>query len=114
MSSVEWTKEFPGGITVVNAEGIIIEMNEKACKIFDKQGGKNLIGRNILEVHPEPARSKVAQMLETREANSYTIEKEGKKKLIYQAPWYKENEFAGLVELSLEISPEMPNYVRQG
>jgi len=113
LSYAQWTKEFPGGITVVNAEGIILEMNEKACKIFEKQGGKNLIGRNLLEVHPELARSKVAQMLKTREANSYTIEKKGMKKLIYQAPWYEENEFAGLVELSLEISPEMPNYVRK-
>lgn len=109
----EWTQEFPGGITVVNAEGIIIEMNDRACKIFEKQGGRDLIGKNLLEVHPEPARSKVAQMLKTREANTYTIEKRGTKKLIHQTPWYKDNVFAGLVELSLEISHDMPHYVRE-
>jgi len=112
LSFAEWIKEFPGGITVANAEGIIVEMNERACKTFEKQGGRKLIGRNLLDVHNEPACSKVAQMLKTREANSYTIEKEGIKKLIYQTPWYKESEFAGLVELSLEISLEIPNFVR--
>lgn len=40
--------------------------------------------------------------------------KEWSKKLIYQAPWYKDtSEYGGLVELSLEIPIKMPNYVRQ-
>jgi hypothetical protein len=32
--------------------------------------------------------------------------------MIYQTPWYKEGEVAGLVEFSLEIPESMPHYVR--
>jgi hypothetical protein len=42
-----------------------------------------------------------------REKNVYTIEKNGVKKLIYQSPWYYNGEYAGFVELSLEIPFEM-------
>ena len=40
------------------------------------------------------------------------IEKNGVKKIIYQSPWYKEGEYAGFVELSLEIPLEMPHFIR--
>ncbi len=46
------------------------------------------------------------------EKNVYTIEKKGKKKLIYQAPWFLDGAFGGLVELSLEIPFEMPHFIR--
>jgi len=32
--------------------------------------------------------------------------------LIYQSPWYQNGEFAGLVEISLEIPEQMPHFVR--
>jgi ribosomal protein S6 len=71
-----------------------------------------LIGANILDCHPEPARTKLKGLLESGRANIYTIEKKGVKKLIYQAPWYKDGEYAGIVELSLEIPWDMPHFVR--
>jgi len=43
----------------------------------------------------------------------YTIEKKGIKKLIYQAPWYENGEFSGVVELSIPIPFEMPHYIRK-
>jgi transcriptional regulator with PAS, ATPase and Fis domain len=109
-----WIEEFPGAITVCDACGIIREMNEKAVRTFQEQGGKALIGTNLLDCHPEPSRTKVQQMLATGERNVYTIEKGGVRKLIYQAPWYKDGAFAGLVELSLELPGAMPHFVRQG
>jgi hypothetical protein len=36
------------------------------------------------------------------------------KKLIYQTPWYAGGEYAGFVEISLEIPFEMPHFIRQG
>jgi hypothetical protein len=51
-------------------------------------------------------------MMETHEKNVYTIEKKGKKKLIYQAPWFHNGAFGGLVELSLEIPFETPHFIR--
>ena len=89
-------------------------MNDRAARGFEKDGGRALIGKNILECHPEPARSKTQTLLLTRQKNVYTIEKNGVKKLIFQSPWYRNGEFAGFVELSLEIPFEVPHFVRSG
>ncbi len=112
MSEHEWIKEFPAAITVCDAEGIILEMNDKAAKTFEKDGGYKLVGSNMLDCHPDPARGKVERLLAAHEKNSYTIEKNGVKKLIYQSPWYKEGIYAGFVEISLEIPLEMPHFIR--
>ncbi len=113
MSEHEWIKEFPGGILVCDANGIIIEMNDRAARTYEKDGGTALIGKKLLDCHSDDARSKVERLLATREKNVYTIEKNGVKKLIYQSPWFKNNgEYAGFVELSLEIPFEMPHFVR--
>jgi hypothetical protein len=54
----------------------------------------------------------VLELLGSRAKNVYTIEKNGVKKLIYQSPWYKDGEYAGFVEISLEIPLEIPHFVR--
>ena len=66
----------------------------------------------MLDCHPEPARAKTERLLAAREKNVYTIEKNGVKKLIYQSPWYRNGEYAGFVELSLEIPFELPHFIR--
>ncbi len=106
-----WTVELPFAITVCDKEGNILEMNNKSQKTFEKWG-KNLIGMNLMNCHPEPAKSKLAGMLIEPKINAYTIEKNGIKKMIYQSPWYENGEFMGFVELSLEIPFEMANFVR--
>jgi transcriptional regulator with PAS, ATPase and Fis domain len=107
-----WIKEFPGSIIVCDPEGIILEMNDKAAKGYEKEGGLKLIGSNLLDCHPGKARKKVEEMLATREANIYTIEKNGIKKQVYQSPWYRDSRYAGIVELVLEIPFEMPHFIR--
>jgi transcriptional regulator with PAS, ATPase and Fis domain len=114
MRDASWIEEFPGAITVCDARGIITEMNDRAARTFQEQGGKALIGTNLLDCHPEPSRTQVQRMLATGERNVYTIEKGGVRKLIYQAPWYKDGAFAGLVEMALELPETMPHFVRQG
>jgi transcriptional regulator with PAS, ATPase and Fis domain len=113
MSEHSWVNEFPGAIIVCDANGIIVEMNDRAARNYEKDGGRALIGKNLLDCHPEPARTKTRQLLETQQKNVYTIEKKGVKKLIYQSPWYRAGQFAGLVELSLEIPSELPHFVRK-
>lgn len=112
MTSHAWVNEFPAAITVSDAKGIIIEMNAKAAKTFEKEGGAKLIGTNILDCHLEPSLTKLRDIMENRKTNVYTIEKAGIKKLIYQAPWYQGGKYAGVVELSVEIPFEMPHFVR--
>jgi transcriptional regulator with PAS, ATPase and Fis domain len=107
-----WVKEFPGAVTVCDPDGIIIEMNDKAAKSFEDDGGRALIGKNVLDCHPAPARDELAGMMENRQTNVYTIEKNGIKKLIYQSPWYFNGEYAGFIEISMEIPFEMQHFVR--
>lgn len=107
-----WVKSFSGAITVCDPNGIILEMNDQSEMVFKEDGGRELIGKNLLDCHPGPARLKVEKLLQNKETNIYTIEKHGKKKLIYQASWYKNGEYAGFIELSLEIPIEMPHFLR--
>ena len=110
--SYPWVKEFIGAITVCDSNGIIVEMNDKAAESFREEGGKKLIGTNLLECHPEPAKTKLKQLMERREVNVYTTEKNGVKKLIHQAPWYVNGKYRGFVEISLEIPREIPHFIR--
>jgi len=108
----DWIHEFPASITVCDSNGIILEMNEKACDTFAAEGGAKLIGTNLLDCHSEPARSKVSNLFKSKALNIYTIEKGGVKKLIYQSPWFEKGKYAGFVELSLPIPEEMPHFIR--
>lgn len=112
MPGGEWIKDFPHAVTVCDLDGVILEMNEKAAASFREYGGKDLIGKSLLDCHPEPARSKLLQLLESGERNVYTIEKNGIRKLIYQVPWFRNNKRRGMVELSLEIPFDLPHFVR--
>jgi transcriptional regulator with PAS, ATPase and Fis domain len=114
MAEHSWVQEFPGAITVCDRDGIILEMNDKSAKIFEEDGGRNLTGTNLLSCHPEPARIKLEKLMETQQANVYTIEKNGIKKLIYQTPWYQDGQYSGFIEMALEIPFQMPHFVRGG
>ncbi len=112
MSRSDWIREFPAAITVCDANGTILAMNDQSARTFAQEGGFELIGRNLLDCHPQPAREKVEQLLAAGEKNVYTIEKNGVRKLIYQSPWFKDGQYAGFVELSLEIPAAMPHFIR--
>jgi transcriptional regulator with PAS, ATPase and Fis domain len=112
MNELDWIKEFPGAITVCDENGIILAMNDKAAKTFEKDGGRNLIGSNMHDCHPAQARLKTEALLASCEKNVYTIEKNDVKKMIYQSPWYRDGQYAGFVELSLEIPFDLPHFVR--
>jgi transcriptional regulator with PAS, ATPase and Fis domain len=107
-----WVEEFPGAVTVCDLQGVIVSLNARAAATFAADGGKALIGCNIMDCHPPAAAEKVAALLASGEKNVYTIEKNGLKKIIYQTPWYKNGQHAGLVEISLEIPFDMPHFVR--
>lgn len=109
---MNWLKEFPAAVTVCDPDGIVLEMNDKAAKTFEGDGGYGLVGANLLDCHPQAAREKLEAMMKTRSKNVYTIEKNGARKLIYQSPWYQNGEYAGFVELSLEIPLELPHFIR--
>lgn len=108
----DWILEFDGAVTVCDHDGIILYMNDRAARTFERWGGRDLVGKNLLDCHPEPARSKLVQLMEHRQKNAYTIEKAGVRKLIYQVPWFDRGVYAGFVELSLELPADLPHFVR--
>ena len=112
MEKGKWLQEFPQAIKVCDADGVMVEMNDKAAKGAERLGGAALLGQNILNFHIPKALPKVESLLQEPQINCYTIEKNGVKSLIYQCPWYEDGKFMGYVELSLEIPFEMPHYVR--
>ena len=112
MDKINWTKNFNGAITICDETGIIVEMNKKAIKTFESDGGEKLLGTNIFDCHPEPSKTILKELIQNKRTNVYTIEKKGVKKLIYQSPIFDDGEFKGIVELSLEIPFDMPHFKR--
>jgi transcriptional regulator with PAS, ATPase and Fis domain len=108
----EWAENIPVAVTVCNREGIIVYMNQRSTETFAGSGGEELLGKSLVDCHPEPARTRLLYLLKKGESNCYTIEKNGKQKMIYQVPWFKEGEYAGLVELSLPLPDKIPHYIR--
>lgn len=108
-----WMNGVDFSITVCDAEGRITEMNTRAGITFAKSGGTALVGSSLLDCHPEPSKTKLRGLLNTPRLNAYTIEKNGVKKLIYQAPVTAGGKPAGIVELSLELPADMPHFVRK-
>ena len=97
-------------ITICDREGNILDMNARSAEV--NSHGQKIIGNNLFNCHPPRAAAILKDLLDNEKLNAYTIEKNGVKKLIYQSPWFEDGEFAGYIELSMEIPMEMPHYVR--
>lgn len=109
---MKYFDEVPFAITICDKEGKILEMNDKSVSTFVKDG-KSIIGQSLFDCHPEPAKTKLKSMLANPIVNAYTIEKNGQKKMIYQSPWYENDEFMGYIEMSIVLPDEMPHFVRK-
>ena len=107
-----WIKEFPAAIIVCDTEGIVLEMNDRAAKNTEKDGGYELVGRNLFDCHTEAALAKMKDLMKSRRTNVYTTEKNGIKKMVYQSPWTLNGVYAGFVQISFEIPFEVPHHVR--
>lgn len=108
---MEWAETMSCACTVCDANLDIIFMNVRSRETFARHG--DLIGKNLMDLHPEHARATIRRMMETDTTNAYTISKGGLKKLIFQTPWHKAGKVAGLVELSMVIPEDMPHYDRR-
>ena len=45
--------------------------------------------------------------------NMYTTEENGIQKIIYQTPWKEDGEFCGVTEISFQLDPKFPGFVRK-
>jgi transcriptional regulator with PAS, ATPase and Fis domain len=110
---MDWLKNITASVTICDADGIIVYMNDKSAEVFESDGGRSLIGTNLFGCHPEPALSKLRALMASGATNTYTIEKNGKKKLIFQSPWRQEETIAGMVEIAIELPADMSHFIRQ-
>lgn len=110
-SLLHWADEMPYAVTICDSGLRIVYMNDRSRQTFSRHG--DIIGHDLLQYHPPHAVETIKKLLSGEiPSNAYTIEKNGQRKLIYQAPWRLGGEIAGLVELSLVLPPGMPHYVR--
>jgi len=110
--SLGWLEELPCAVTVCDAEFRVLYLNARAAEVNAKDGGKALIGRNLLDCHPPEAQEKLRKVWASGRPNIYTIERNGVRKMIYQAHWRRHGKAAGLVEVTFELPSEVPHFVR--
>lgn len=113
MSKGQWVKELPVEIMVCDSGGIILEMNTQAGVLFAEDGGRDLLGTNMLGCHPEPALGKLEGMLDKHTTNAYFNTENDEKRFFFQSPWYKDGQYAGLVEISFGVPEEIPHFIRE-
>ncbi len=102
-----WADELNCAVTVCDTEGVVLYQNLRSIEV-----NGDVRGRSMIPCHNERSRGIIARLLAEGGTNAYTIEKRGVRKLIYQTVWRTEGTVRGLVEFSLEITAEMPHYVR--
>ncbi len=110
---MDYLNEVNAAVTVCDMNGTIIYMNDRSGEVFQNDGGKMLIGQSLFDCHPEPALSTLKKLLATGETNIYTIEKNGRKKIIFQSPWRNNNVVGGMIEMSFELPEVMEHFVRE-
>jgi PAS domain-containing protein len=113
MSDVYNFDSFPGAVTICTPEGIIEYMNSAAETLLAEHGGRALIGSNVLDCHPAPAREKLEGLMRDRRSNTSTSEKNGIRRLVYQFPLYDNGGYSGYGEISFEIPIVIPNFIRE-
>ena len=113
MSNGLWVKELPGEIMVCDSSGIVLAMNNHADELFAGDGGRDLLGTNVLDCHPDPAFGKLKGMLEDQSANCYFNTENGEKRLFFQAPWYLGGRYSGYVEISFAVPENIPHFIRE-
>ena len=112
--NADWTGFFDAAITVCDRDGAVIYMNEQSKRTFAADGGGKLLGRNLRACHEPESWGTIRRLIDRGESRTYTIEKQGKRKLIHQAPWRRQADGPcdGLVEISIELPAEMPHQRR--
>jgi transcriptional regulator with PAS, ATPase and Fis domain len=108
----KWLDGIEAAVTVCDCEGVIVYMNARSAEAFKDEGGMDLIGKSLFECHQESSNSRIQEMLKDGTTNVYTVEKNGIKKFVWQAPWREEGVCKGLVEVILPTPPEIRHIVR--
>ena len=98
-----WSKEVNFPVTICDKDGIIIATNDKSIESFKEDGGADLLGKNLLDCHPEPSKSKLMHMLQNQLTNTYIDTSNNRKQFVYETPWYENGEYRGFVEILINL-----------
>ena len=111
-SSNYFLNEIENAVTVCDADGIILYMNNKSIETFANSGGEKLIGSNLYKCHPGNSKEKLQNIMTAQKTNSYYILKNGARKLIHQVPRFKSGIFDGFLEISIPIPDTIETFSR--
>lgn len=113
MNNHQWIETINISAMATDASGNVIDMNAAADATFETDGGRGLMGKNLADCHSPQSNEIIDRLMKRGETNIYTVGKKGKKKLIYQTPWYlPDGSVGGLVELSIVLPLEIPHFDR--
>lgn len=108
-----WFFTHPAEIIVCDSAGTILFMNQTAIHLYERDGGEDLIGKNVFEHHVEPVRSQVRAVVNSQRFTVYTTEKAGVKKLVTIAPWYEKQVYGGFILMVIDLPATVPNIVKE-
>ena len=110
MESKDFYKGLNLAITVSAKDGEILYQNDESIAV-----NGDARGRDLMQCHNEQSQKIIRHLLDDAATNAYTITKKSRKKLIYQTPWYEDDEkkvVGGLVEFSIVLPADMPHFDR--
>lgn len=111
MKEFQWAEGLDCAVTVCDEEARVIFMNSKSRATFAKYG--EVIGHSLFEFHGPKAAEMIRRLLAEGISNTYSITKNGQKKIIHQTPWRKDDgTVGGLVELSMVVPEEFAHFNR--
>jgi PAS domain S-box-containing protein len=108
----QWVQEFPAEVVVTDSAGTIVEMNHEAETLFALDGGGDLLGSNVLDCHPDPSRKKLETLMDRQVSNAYLNTESGETRFFFQAPWKKDGQYAGFVEISFVVPDDIPHFIQ--
>jgi transcriptional regulator with PAS, ATPase and Fis domain len=103
----DWVEEFPGMISVCDVDGKILVLNKQIAEYFSSTGGKELIGTNLFDCHGQMSGEEIRNLMKQKMADVYIAEENGGQELVIHSPWFKDGEYAGLVEITLPLEGEI-------
>lgn len=112
-ADLAWFESLPCAITVCDRSYKIVYMNEKSADSEKESGGKELIGKNLMDCHPPKAQAKLREVMASGSPHVYAVKKSGVRKLVYQSQWKRNGRVAGLVEIRIELPKKLTTLVRK-
>lgn len=112
--NMDWIKDFPVAVVICDRKGVLTYLNDAAAAMYAPFGGYALLGKSVFDgCHKQQASNdKMIEIMETRKPHTYSIERNGVKRLIHQMPHIINGEVIGIVELATIVPFEIPHFVR--